>query len=170
MDILVATEVAARGLDGSFAHWNVTENVHRNHILDLSLAPAAVELHIAAGAISLARAVLEQLDVVGVLCVEMFLDKRGRLLINELAPRPHNSGHWTQDACVTTQFEQFLRAVCGWPLGGTEQTAKVAMKNLIGQDIDQWQQLIQNPKAKLHLYGKKEARPGRKMGHVNFVG
>ena len=124
--------VAARGLDGSFAHWGVIENIHRNHILDLSLAPAAIDPRVAEEAVELAQAVLEQLDVVGVLCVEMFLDKRGRLLINELAPRPHNSGHLTIDAAVTSQFEQQLRAVCGLPLGSTELLRPAAMANLLG--------------------------------------
>lgn len=169
---------AARGLNGSFAHWGVIENIHRNHILDLSLAPAAVDPRIAEEAVGLAHAVLEQLDVVGVLCVEMFLDKRSRLLVNELAPRPHNSGHLTVDAAVTSQFEQQLRAVCGLPLGSTELLRPAAMANLLGDlwfDADggcvepQWAAALAYPNVKLHLYGKHAARVGRKMGHLTAL-
>ena len=170
--------VAARGLDGSFAHWGVVENIHRDHILDLSLAPAAVDPRVAEEAVDLAHAVLEQLDVVGVLCVEMFLDKRGRLLVNELAPRPHNSGHLTIDAAVTSQFEQQLRAVCGLPLGSTELLRPAAMANLLG-DLwfgadgvcvePDWRAALAHPNVKLHLYGKHEARVGRKMGHLTAL-
>jgi 5-(carboxyamino)imidazole ribonucleotide synthase len=169
--------VAARGLDGSFAHWGVIENSHRNHILDVSLAPAAVEPRMAEDAVALARAVLEQLDVVGVLCVEMFLEKSGRLLINELAPRPHNSGHLTIDASVTSQFEQQLRAVCGLPLGSTQFLRPAAMANLLGdlwladgayRELD-WAAALAQPQVKLHLYGKHEARAGRKMGHLTAL-
>jgi 5-(carboxyamino)imidazole ribonucleotide synthase len=170
--------VAARGLDGSFAHWGVIENIHCNHILDLSLAPAAVDPHVAKEAVGLARAVLEQLDVVGVLCVEMFLDKRDRLLVNELAPRPHNSGHLTIDAAVTSQFEQQLRVVCGLPLGSTELLRPAAMANLLGDlwfnadgksVVPQWQAALGYPNVKLHFYGKHEARVGRKMGHLTAL-
>jgi 5-(carboxyamino)imidazole ribonucleotide synthase len=170
--------VAARGLDGSFAHWGVIENIHRDHILDLSLAPAAVDPRVADEAVGLAHAVLEQLDVVGVLCVEMFLDKRGRLLVNELAPRPHNSGHLTIDAAVTSQFEQQLRAVCGLPLGSTELLCPAAMANLLG-DLwftadgkyvePNWRAALAYPHVKLHLYGKHEPRVGRKMGHLTAL-
>ncbi len=161
--------VAARGLDGSFAHWGVIENVHRHHILDLSLAPAAVEPRVAEEAVSLTHAVLEHLDVVGVLCVEMFLDRRGRLLVNELAPRPHNSGHLTLDAAATSQFEQQLRAVCGLPLGSTALLRPAAMANLLGDlwfSADgacaepQWTAALAYPNVKLHLYGKHDARRG----------
>ena len=166
------------GPDGSFAHWGVIENIHSNHILDLSLAPAAVDPRVAGEAVDLAHAVLEQLDVVGVLCVEMFLDKRGRLLVNELAPRPHNSGHLTIEAAVTSQFEQQLRAVCGLPLGSTELLRPAAMANLLG-DLwyngagecvePQWRAALAYPSVKLHLYGKHEARVGRKMGHLTAL-
>jgi len=164
--------VAARGLDGAFAHWGVIENVHTRHILDVSSAPARLEPALAAEAVELARAVLERLEVVGVLCVEMFVSA-GRLLINELAPRPHNSGHLTLDAAVTSQFEQQLRAVCGLPLGSTELLRPAAMANLLG---DLWAagppdfaRACREPGVKLHLYGKAEARPGRKMGHLTAV-
>ena len=170
--------VAARGLNGSFVHWGVIENIHRDHILDLSLAPAAVDSRVAEEAVSLAHAVLEQLDVVGVLCVEMFLDKRGRLLVNELAPRPHNSGHLTIDAAVTSQFEQQLRAVCGLPLGSTVLLRPAVMANLLGDlwfSADgvyvepHWRAALAYPNVKLHLYGKHEARVGRKMGHLTAL-
>jgi len=165
--------VAARGADGAFAHWGVIENEHSNHILDVSVAPAAVEPRIAADAVELARAVLTQFDVVGVLCVEMFLDRRGRLLINELAPRPHNSGHLTIEAAVTSQFEQQARAVCGLPLGSTELLRPAAMANLLG-DVwangePNWAAALAVPGVKLHLYGKKAARAGRKMGHLTVL-
>jgi 5-(carboxyamino)imidazole ribonucleotide synthase len=103
---------------------------------------------------------------VGLLAVELFVIKDGNVLVNELAPRPHNSGHWTIDACVTSQFEQFVRAVCGLPLGSTAHHSEAAMKNLIGGEVNQWREILRDPEAKLHLYGKAEARPGRKMGHV----
>jgi 5-(carboxyamino)imidazole ribonucleotide synthase len=165
--------VAARGLDGTFAHWGVIANAHQRHILDVSVAPAAVPPALAREAVALARAVLEQLDVVGVLCVEFFLTRDGRLLINELAPRPHNSGHLTFDACVTSQFEQQLRAVCGLPLGSTELLRPAAMANLLG-DLWQhgepdWAAACAFPQVKLHLYGKLVPRPGRKMGHLTAL-
>ncbi|MCO5190557.1 MAG: 5-(carboxyamino)imidazole ribonucleotide synthase [Anaerolineae bacterium] len=162
--------VAARGSDGAFAHYGVIENDHVNHILDVSTAPSVVGVAISAEAERLTRAVLKTLDVVGVLCVEYFLTGDGSLLINEIAPRPHNSGHLTIDACVTSQFEQQLRAVCGLPLGSADFHAPAAMVNLLG-DLWQngepdWQALCAFPRVKLHLYGKQEARIGRKMGHI----
>ena len=165
--------VAARGLDGSFAHWGVIENLHRNHILDVSVAPAAVPQEVEAEAIEIARGILEALDVVGVLCVELFLTGDDRLMVNELAPRPHNSGHLTFDACVTSQFEQQLRAICGLPLGATDLLRPAAMANLLG-DLWQkgepdWAAACRFPGVKLHLYGKAAARPGRKMGHLTAV-
>ncbi|MEY4166789.1 MAG: hypothetical protein RIR52_613 [Acidobacteriota bacterium] len=165
--------VAARGIDGSFVHWGVIENAHQRHILDLSLAPARVPPTVMDEAISIARAVLEQLEVVGVLCVEFFLTTDGRLLINELAPRPHNSGHLTFDACVTSQFEQQLRAVCGLPLGSTELLRPAAMANLLGdlwQDGEpDWAAACRFDQVKLHLYGKLEPKVGRKMGHLTAM-
>ncbi|HMA36109.1 MAG TPA: 5-(carboxyamino)imidazole ribonucleotide synthase [Chloroflexia bacterium] len=165
--------VAARGLDGAFAHYGVIENTHRNHILDLSLAPARISPALAGEAVTLARAVLEQLDVVGVLCVEFFVTQAGRLLINELAPRPHNSGHLTIDACLTGQFEQQLRAVCGLPLGATTLLRPAAMANLLG-DLWQhgppaWAAACAFDDVKLHLYGKHTPRLGRKMGHLTAL-
>jgi len=165
--------VAGRGLDGSVADYGVIENVHCHHILDLSSAPAAVPEPVAGEAVRLTRAVLEALDVVGVLCVEFFVTRDGRLLINELAPRPHNSGHLTVDACLTSQFEQQLRAVCGLPLGSTERLRPAAMANLLGDlwagGEPDWRAALAFPDVKLHLYGKAEARPGRKMGHLTAL-
>jgi 5-(carboxyamino)imidazole ribonucleotide synthase len=165
--------VAARGLDGSFAHWGVIENIHRNHVLDLSIAPAHVTARIGRDAVEIARALLEKLEVVGVLCVEFFLTKSGDLLINELAPRPHNSGHLTFDACVTSQFEQQLRAVCGFPLGSTELLRPAAMANLLGDlwrnGEPRWASACAFPEIKLHLYGKLAPKPGRKMGHLTAM-
>lgn len=165
--------VAARGIDGSFAHWGAIENQHSNHILDVSVAPANVPPTIANEAVEIARAVLEQLGVVGVLCVEFFLTRQGKLLINELAPRPHNSGHLTFDACVTSQFEQQLRAVCGLPLGSTELLRPAAMANLLGDLWEKgepdWAAACAIPEIKLHLYGKMHPKPGRKMGHLTAM-
>jgi 5-(carboxyamino)imidazole ribonucleotide synthase len=165
--------VAARGLDGSFAHFGVIENRHRNHILDVSTAPAGVPPEVEREAVEIARGILERLDVVGVLCVEMFLTRDGRLLVNELAPRPHNSGHLTFDACVTSQFEQQLRAICGLPLGSTELLRPAAMANLLGDlwagGEPDWAAACAIPDVKLHLYGKAAARPGRKMGHLTAM-
>lgn len=165
--------VAARGQDGSFAHFGVVENRHANHILDLTIAPADLPKTVQNDAIEIARGVLETLDVVGVLCVEFFLLGDGKLLINELAPRPHNSGHFTFDANVTSQFEQQLRAVCGLPLGSTRPYCPAAMANLLG-DLWQggepdWKAALKFENVKLHLYGKSEARAGRKMGHLTAL-
>jgi 5-(carboxyamino)imidazole ribonucleotide synthase len=165
--------VAACGVDGTFTHYGVVENAHRYHILDVSIAPAVVPMKIANEAVEIAHSLLEQLDVVGVLCVEFFLTRDGKLLINELAPRPHNSGHFTFDACVTSQFEQQLRAVCGLPLGSTEQLRPAAMANLLGDlwhhGIPDWAAACAFPEVKLHLYGKLVPRPGRKMGHLTAL-
>lgn len=165
--------VAARGLDGAFSHFGVIENRHRNHILDVSTAPAAVPPEVEGEAVEIARGILEGLEVVGVLCVEMFLTRDGRLLVNELAPRPHNSGHLTFDACVTSQFEQQLRAICGLPLGSTELLRPAAMANLLGDlwagGEPDWAAACALPDVKLHLYGKAAARPGRKMGHLTAM-
>jgi 5-(carboxyamino)imidazole ribonucleotide synthase len=165
--------VAARDEHGNFANYGVIENSHADHILDISFAPAAVPEKIRAEAIDIAYSVLRALDVVGVMCVEFFLTKKERLLINELAPRPHNSGHLTIDACITSQFEQQLRAVCGLPLGSTELLRPAAMANLLGdlwQDGEpNWPKALELPNVKLHLYGKAEPRPGRKMGHLTAL-
>ncbi len=165
--------VAARGLDGSFAHYGAVENEHDRHILDITTAPASIPPKAAREAIEITRGVLEALNVVGVLCVEFFLENSGRVLINELAPRPHNSGHFTIDACVTSQFEQQLRAICGLPLGCTGLLRPAAMANLLGdlwaQGEPNWAAALALPDVKLHLYGKSAARPGRKMGHLTAM-
>jgi 5-(carboxyamino)imidazole ribonucleotide synthase len=165
--------VAARDLKGNFVSWGVIENGHERHILDVSFAPAFVSERVWSEAVEIARAVLEKLEVVGVLCVEFFLTKDEKLLVNELAPRPHNSGHLTFDACVTSQFEQQLRAVCGLPLGSTEYLRPAAMANLLGDLWENaepnWERALEFPNLKLHLYGKAEARAGRKMGHLTAL-
>ncbi len=165
--------IGARGLDGSFANWGVIGNSHRNHILDVSVAPATLDESLARQAVEITRTVLEKLDVIGLLCVEFFLTRSGSLLINELAPRPHNSGHLTFDACVTSQFEQQLRAVCGLPLGSTEMLRPAAMANLLGSlwkdGEPNWGAACAFPNVKLHLYGKLAPKPGRKMGHLTAL-
>jgi 5-(carboxyamino)imidazole ribonucleotide synthase len=165
--------LAARGTDGSFAHWGLIENRHSRHILDVSSAPAEVPERLEREAIELARALLAKLDVVGVLCIELFVTGGGELLVNELAPRPHNSGHLTIDASVTSQFEQQLRAVCDLPLGATDWLSPAAMANLLG-DLWQrgepdWAAACSQPRVRLHLYGKTQPKPGRKMGHLTVL-
>lgn len=166
--------VGARGLDGEVVTYGPIQNSHAHHILDVSFAPAAVEPQVARDAIEIARAVLSKLEVVGVLCVEMFVTRDGALLVNELAPRPHNSGHLTIDACVTCQFEQQVRAICGLPLGAPDQLRPAAMANLLGElwtaGEPRWDRALDLRNVKLHLYGKAEARPGRKMGHLTALG
>jgi 5-(carboxyamino)imidazole ribonucleotide synthase len=165
--------IAARGLDGSFAAFDVTENEHRNHILHRSVAPAKILPATSRKAIATARKMAAALDYVGVFAVEFFvLRDAGRevLFVNEIAPRVHNSGHWTQDGAVTSQFEQHIRAIAGWPLGSvTRHGPRAEMINLIGDEVNTWSALAAEPGTKIHLYGKSEARPGRKMGHVNRV-
>ena len=170
---LEVSVIGARGIDGSFANFGLLENAHSNHILDVTVAPARVSPRVAEEAEAIARGVLESLDVVGVLCVEMFLTHDDRLLINELAPRPHNSGHLTFDANVTSQFEQQVRAICGLPLGSTELLRPAAMANLLGDVWENgepnWEAALKMPEVKLHLYGKSSARVGRKMGHLTAM-
>ncbi len=166
--------VAARGSDGAFVAYPLIENAHQHGILDVSRAPAALPEPQAAQAVEIARTVLTALQVVGVLCVEFFVTHDGQLLINELAPRPHNSGHLTIEACVTDQFEQQLRAVCGLPLGAPDLIRPAAMANLLGdlwaEGEPDWVGLAAAyPAVKLHLYGKAAARPGRKMGHLTVL-
>lgn len=165
--------VAARGANGQFVHYGAVENRHRNHILDLTIAPASVPEEVSREAVRITEGILESLDVVGVLCVEFFLGRDGKLMVNELAPRPHNSGHFTFDASLTSQFEQQLRAICGLPLGSTEQLKPAAMANLLGDlwesGAPNWQAAAHFPDVKIHLYGKLQARPGRKMGHLTAL-
>ncbi len=165
--------VAARTVDGEFIHYGAVENHHRNGILDISIAPAPIPDRVARDAVEIARAVVEKLELVGVLCVEFFVCKDGRLLINELAPRPHNSGHFTFDANLTSQFEQQLRAACLLPLGAVTQFTPAAMANLLGDlwatGEPDWARAVSIADVKLHLYGKLAPRPGRKMGHLTAL-
>ena len=165
--------VAARAHDGAMAFYGPMENRHHNHILDVSVTPFDVSPAIAEEAKEIARTILTELDVVGVLCVEFFLTTEGKLLVNELAPRPHNSGHLTVDAHLSCQFEQQVRTVCGLPLGSADQIRPAAMVNLLGdlwQDGEpNWLNALAEPNLKMHLYGKREARVGRKMGHMTVL-
>ncbi len=159
--------IVARGADGGGSLFDAVENRHRNGILDVTLAPARVRPGTAAEAARVAWRVAESLDLVGLLAVEMFVDRAGRVLVNEIAPRPHNSGHWTIDACPCSQFELHIRAVAGLPLPPGMRHADAVMKNLVGPDeVALWPSITATPGLIPHLYGKAEARPGRKMGHV----
>ncbi len=158
--------IVARGVDGGWTTFDPAWNIHTNHILDTTTIPAPIPQSLADQAEEAAHKVAEALGLEGLLAVEMFITKDNRILANEMAPRPHNSGHWTIDACVTDQFEQFIRAVCGLPLGNPARHSDAVMKNLIGDDVHDWPEILKDPDAKLHLYGKAEARSGRKMGHV----
>ncbi len=161
-----ASVIVARGIEGQMAAYVPVENQHRNHILDTTIAPARVASAVAMRAEAIARHIAEELRLVGLLAVEMFVTPQGEVLVNELAPRPHNSGHWTMDACITSQFEQFIRAVAGLPLGSPNAHSTAVMKNLLGDEVERWPEILAEPGAKLHLYGKHEVRPDRKMGHV----
>jgi 5-(carboxyamino)imidazole ribonucleotide synthase len=146
------------------------ENVHRAGILHTSTVPALIGARMAKEARSIAETIMQALDYVGTIGVELFVAKTEEgqsLLVNEFAPRVHNSGHWTEDACAVSQFENHIRAIAGWPLGPTTRYADAVMTNLIGADVADWASLAADPDARLHLYGKREARPDRKMGHVN---
>lgn len=158
--------IVVRGGDGAMVAYPAVENRHKDGILDVTIAPAKIAKETAAEAERVARRIAEALELVGVLAVELFVTPDGGVLVNEMAPRPHNSGHWTMDACASSQFEQLVRAVCGLPLGSVERVADAEMTNLIGDDCLRWPDLMAEPGARLHLYGKAEARPGRKMGHV----
>jgi len=158
--------IVARSENGKWATYAPVENQHAHGILDTTIAPARIPSEVAMRAEAIARHIGEKLDLIGLLAVEMFVTHRGEVLVNELAPRPHNSGHWTIDACYTSQFEQLVRAICGLPLGSPEHHSDAVMKNLIGADIAKWRDAINDPLQKIHLYGKDEIMPGRKMGHV----
>ena len=158
--------IVARSADDSLRSFVPVENRHRNHILDETIAPAHLPDELADRAEAIARHLAKEIGLVGLLAVEMFVTHDNKILVNELAPRPHNSGHWTLDACVTSQFEQFVRAVAGLPLGATDRLCDAVMKNLLGEEANDWLKILADPGAKLHLYGKTEARPGRKMGHL----
>lgn len=176
---LEVSVVVARGFDGRSVAFPVAENEHRGGILAVSVVPARVDAALAERATGAALAIVAALDYVGVLCVEFFVLDDGRLVVNEMAPRPHNSGHWSIDGCVTSQFEQQARVLAGLPLGATRQHSPAVMLNLLGDvwyrgasrpSEPDWSAVLRHPQAKLHLYGKTEARPGRKMGHVTVVG
>lgn len=158
--------VVARSPDGEIETFIPVENRHKNHILDVTLAPADIADSVSKKALKMAATIAKKIDLIGLLAVEMFVTKDDDLLVNEMAPRPHNSGHWTLDACPTSQFHQIIRAVCGLPLGTADRHSNAVMKNLIGDDIDSWPELVKDPDNCLHLYGKAQAREGRKMGHV----
>jgi 5-(carboxyamino)imidazole ribonucleotide synthase len=160
--------MVARGLDGTVVSFDPVENRHKHHILDLTLAPAPRAPDILAEATALAQRIAEQLELVGLLGAEMFLRNDGKVVVNEIAPRPHNSGHWTMDACPCSQFEMHIRAVTGLPLPPALRHADAVMKNLIGpEDMADWDRILATPGLIPHHYGKAEARPGRKMGHFN---
>ncbi len=165
--------IVARGFDGSVVSWAVAENQHAHGILDVSLVPARISKALAEQARDAAVTIASHLRYNGVLCVEFFVLRDGRMLANEIAPRPHNSGHYTIDACVTSQFEQQARVLCGVPLGATDLHCPAAMVNLLGElwagGEPRWEHVLRHPGAKLHLYGKAEARPGRKMGHFTVL-
>jgi 5-(carboxyamino)imidazole ribonucleotide synthase len=165
--------IGTRGVGGAWSSFGPIENVHRDHILDVSTAPAVVSEAHAALAVDVTRQVMDALDYIGVLCIEVFVTRDGRLLVNELAPRPHNSGHLTIDACRTSQFEQQLRAICGLPLGSSDRLMPAAMANLLGDIWDggepRWAAALSDADVRLHVYGKASARRGRKMGHLTAL-
>jgi len=160
-----ASVVAARGRDGSFAVFDPPKNEHENHILRRSIVPSPLSEEGVRECFDIARAIAEALDYVGVLGVELFIGRNGEIAVNEIAPRVHNSGHWTMEACVVSQFEQHIRAVAGWPLGSCERHSNAVMENIIGAEVEAWQALA-GRHAGLHIYGKRVVRPGRKMGHI----
>ncbi len=162
-----ASVIAARGLDGSFAAYDPPENFHHDHILKRSTVPSRLTEAQIDDAKTMARKMAEALDYIGVFAVELFVARDGTLLINEIAPRVHNSGHWTIEACTVSQFEQHIRAIAGWPLGDAARHSDAVMENIIGAEADDWRRLSQQ--GALHLYGKGEARPGRKMGHITLL-
>jgi 5-(carboxyamino)imidazole ribonucleotide synthase len=168
-----ASVIAARSLEGAVAAFDLCENEHERHILARTQAPARVGPGVEEAAKALAGRILQALDYVGVLAVELFVargaDGQEELLVNELAPRVHNSGHWTIEGAQTSQFEQHIRAIAGWPLGATTRRGRIEMRNLIGEEADEWRDILAQPDLSLHLYGKLETRPGRKMGHVTRV-
>ena len=162
--------IVARAANGQTAAFVPVENRHRNHILDETIVPAHIPEATAEAARNIAIRLCKGLGVVGLLAVEMFVTTGGDVLVNEVAPRPHNSGHWSIDAGRTSQYEQLVRAICGLPLGDPTRRCDAVMQNLIGDDVETWREIIADPQARLHLYGKTETRPGRKMGHVTRLG
>lgn len=167
---LEVSAIVVRSANGESAVYDIGENTHANHILKETRVPARLAPSTAEAAVARGRRIADALDYVGVLGVELFVvrDAAGeRLIVNEIAPRVHNSGHWTEDGAVTSQFENHVRAIAGWPIGSVKTIAPTVMENLIGAEADAWAEIVSDPKARLHLYGKAESRPGRKMGHVN---
>lgn len=162
--------IVARDKAGEVRCYCPVQNIHKHHILAETIAPAPISPELAAEAEKIAKTIAIGLDLVGLMAIEMFVAEDNKILVNELAPRPHNSGHWTMDACITSQFEQSIRAVSGLPLGDPSRMRDALMINLIGDDVADAQDYLNQPNAKLHLYGKQEARAGRKMGHVTFLG
>jgi 5-(carboxyamino)imidazole ribonucleotide synthase len=163
-----ASVIGARGADGAFVAYDPPENMHEHHILRRSVVPGRLSAAQADEAKIIARRIAEALDHVGVLCVELFVTKTGELLVNEIAPRVHNSGHWTLEACQTSQFEQHIRAIAGWPLASPARHSGAVMENIIGEEAADWQALAAKGGA-LYLYGKSEIRAGRKMGHITWL-
>lgn len=165
--------IAARTLDGDFSSFDIAQNIHKNHILDTSTIPADIHDDVANKAIEIAKKIADDLDYVGVFAVEFFVqDAKSAdfsLYVNEIAPRVHNSGHWTEAACSVSQFEQHIRAICGLPLGDPARHSNCVMHNLIGDEVDKLPALCEKPNANIHLYGKLEARAGRKMGHITYL-
>lgn len=164
-----ASVIVARNVLGEVCCYPLVENVHRNHILHRTLVPATMHESIANKAQSIAEILAQRLDLIGIMAVELFITEEGEVLVNELAPRPHNSGHWSLDGCATSQFEQHIRAICGWTLGDVSILAPCEMINLLGDEWLAWQKYAHDPLAHIHLYGKTESRPGRKMGHVTLL-
>lgn len=163
-----ASMIVARSTHGEARCYPLVQNIHKDHILHKTIAPAPfIDLH-QPQAVRIAKTLAEALDVVGLLAVELFVTENG-LVVNELAPRPHNSGHWTMEGAPTSQFEQHIRAICGWALGDTTARGTCEMLNLLGDDWKLWETYARQPEAHVHLYGKTESRPGRKMGHVTFI-
>jgi len=161
--------IVARNNDGDIACYPPVHNIHENHILKYTHVPASLDAKMTAEAEHIAHTLAERLGLVGLLAVELFVAESGELLVNELAPRPHNSGHWSMDACATSQFEQAIRAICNWQLGDTTPLCPAEMVNLIGDDVFDWKAYAARADAHVHLYNKGQQRPGRKMGHVNIL-
>jgi 5-(carboxyamino)imidazole ribonucleotide synthase len=161
--------IVARDATGNIECYPPVQNIHKNHILSETIAPAPISAQLAENAVHIAGTMAEGLKLVGLIAVEMFVTSDDKIIVNEIAPRPHNSGHWTINAAITSQFEQTIRAVCGLPLGSPAPLCNARMLNLIGDEVNDWQTYSAEKNAKLHLYGKKETKAGRKMGHVTFL-
>lgn len=164
-----ASVIVARTEEGEVKCYPLVENHHKNHVLHRTIAPAEASEGTKQEAERIATTLAEKIGLIGIMAVELFVTRSGELLVNELAPRPHNSGHWTLDACATSQFEQHIRAICGWKLGDTTPLAPSEMINLLGDDWLSWPRYARDAHAHVHLYGKTESRPGRKMGHVTIL-